>query len=463
MAVHGERRGRVVFAKAGARRRRRAEDQISRDVHEAHAAGRAAARKFRRRLDVDDPRQAGIALAIGDARKRGGMEHGRGRGRVENAREFAHVGKLSLQDARARGQGQREWRAVNQRDDLPTGSARDLDHMRAEEAARTADQETPSFLHGALIVRFRRTEPYDPHFAMTQATSSPAALKSVLVIANPISGSGRGAQVAKALARELAAAGLRVELRLTAARGDATNFAAQAQADAVVSVGGDGTLNEVLRGLRDPLTPVGVVPIGTANVLALDLGLSADPVRAARAILAGHSVRLDTAVVHGELSFLVVGVGFDAEAVRCVERRRHGPISKLSYVKAGLETLWGYREPKLEVELDGESLPGNFGWVLVSNVIHYGGLFRLGPDRELGDGLWEVYLFERAARRHLLVHGIRALLGRLPAKGATRRRARRVRITSTEPVAAQADGDSRGQTPIEIDVRGPQFRILCPE
>ncbi len=298
---------------------------------------------------------------------------------------------------------------------------------------------------------------------MAEASPSPFVLKSVLVIANPISGAGRGADLAKALARELEVAGLRVEVRLTAARGDATNFAAQAQADAVVSVGGDGTLNEVLRGLRNPNTPVGVLPIGTANVLALDLGLSADPSRAARTILAGHSVKLDTAVVHGELSFLAVGVGFDAQAVRRVERRRRGPISKLSYVKAGLETLWSYREPKLEVELDGERLPGNFGWVLVSNVINYGGLFRLASDRELGDGLWEVYLFERAARRHLFVHGIRAVLGRLPAKGATRRRARRVRITSAEPVAAQADGDSRGQTPIEIDVRGPQFRILCPE
>ncbi len=298
---------------------------------------------------------------------------------------------------------------------------------------------------------------------MSAATPSPSGLKSALVIANPISGAGRGADLARALAHELEAAGLRVEVRLTAARGDATNFAAQTQAQVVVSVGGDGTLNEVLRGLRDPLTPVGVLPIGTANVLALDLGLSADPRRAARTILDGHCVKLDTAVVHGELSFLVVGVGFDAQAVRCVERRRRGPISKLSYVKAGLETLWSYREPKLEVELDGERLPGSFGWVLVSNVIHYAGLFRLAPDRELGDGLWEVYLFERAARRHLCLHGIRALFGRLPAQGATRRRASRVRVTSAEPVAAQADGDSRGQTPIEIDVRGPQFRILCPE
>ena len=335
--------------------------------------------------------------------------------------------------------------------------------MGSEKSARIVDRETRSLIHGAAIVRFRRSESYDSHFAMSAPTKVPSSFKSALVIANPISGAGRGAKIAKALARELEAAGLRVEVRLTAVRGDASRFAAQAQADAVISVGGDGTLNEVLRGLRDPLTPVGVLPLGTANVLALDLGLSADPVRAARTILAGHRVKLDTAVVHGELSFLVVGVGFDGQAVRAVERRRRGPISKFTYVKAGLETLWDYREPKLEVELDGERLPGSFGWILVSNVIHYGGLFRLAPDRELGDGLWEVYLFERAARRHLFVHGIRALFGRLPAKGATRRRARHVRVSSADPVPAQADGDSRGETPIEIDVRGPQFWILCPE
>ena len=287
-------------------------------------------------------------------------------------------------------------------------------------------------------------------------------IRSALMIANPIAGSGRGERIATELVSELEAAGVRVQLRLTSARGDAQKFAAEAKAEALISVGGDGTLSEVLHGHRDPSVPVGVLPLGTANVLALDLGLSSNPRRAAQTLLDGHSVGLDTAIVNGALSFLMVGVGFDGEVVRRVNEHRRGPISKLTYVRAGLTTLWNYTEPELEVELDGTKLPRSFGWVLVTNVVHFGGVFRLSADRSLDDGLWEVYLFERAERRHLALHGLRALLGRLPANGVERRRARHVHIRSARPVTAQVDGEYRGVTPLEIQVGGPHFRILCP-
>ena len=305
---------------------------------------------------------------------------------------------------------------------------------------------------------------YDPRFTMAHPNSSPSrALKSALLIANPIAGAGRGEHVARELVRELEQAGVSVEWKFTKARDDALNFAANATSDALISVGGDGTLNEVLRGSRDPKIPIGIVPLGTANVLALDLELSADPSRAARTILDGHTTALDTALVNGELSFLVVGVGFDAEAVRQVDLRRRGPISKFTYIAAGFAALWNYREPRLEVEIDGERVAGTFGWVLASNVIHFGGVFRLASDRDLGDGLWEVYLFERAARRHLFFHGLRGLTGRLPGGNVVRHRARQVLIRSAETVAVEIDGDLKGQTPLDIRVSGPRFRVFCPK
>jgi len=287
-------------------------------------------------------------------------------------------------------------------------------------------------------------------------------IKTVRVIANPIAGSGRGEAKAGALAAELERAGLSVELLLTGARGDAERFAAQSQADALVSVGGDGTLSEVLRGHREPERPVGILPLGTANVLALDLGLSADPRKAAQMIAAGHTLGLDTARVNGRLAFLVAGVGFDGEVVRQVEARRRGPITKFSYVRAGLATLRRYREPRLSVEIDGVRVSGSFGWVLVSNVVHYGGVFHLAGDRVLDDGLWEVYLFERATLRHLAWIGVRGLLGRLHARGIQRHRARRVAVRSDVPVATQLDGDGLGVTPLDLEVNGPRFRIFCP-
>ncbi|MEO6710823.1 MAG: diacylglycerol kinase family protein, partial [Planctomycetota bacterium] len=223
---------------------------------------------------------------------------------------------------------------------------------------------------------------YDPPSTMASpASPRSTAPRSALVITNPIAGAGRGERLARELAAELERAGLRVEMKLTTARGDARKFAAEITADALLCVGGDGTVNEVLHGLANRDVPVGIMPLGTANVLAVDLSLSCDARVAARTVLEGRTAWLDTALVNGELSFLVVGVGFDAAAVREVELRRRGPISKLTYIGAGFRALWNYVEPVLEVEIDGTRAPGTFGWILVSNVIHYAGILRLSADR----------------------------------------------------------------------------------
>lgn len=268
--------------------------------------------------------------------------------------------------------------------------------------------------------------------------------------------------MAEQLARELERGGLSVELRFTQARGDARGFAAAARQELLVSVGGDGTLREVLGGHARRDVPVAILPLGTANVLALDLGLPTDPRRAAGLIEQGHSTALDTARVGDELSFLAVSAGFDARAVHAVERRRRGPISKLSYVSAGLDALRGYQERAMRVEIDGRELPQRFAWVIVANVIRYAGVFPLSRSRELGDGRWEVYLFERAARRHLPFHLLRGLAGRWGARACL---ATRVRIQSAEPdqpVEVQLDGDAHATTPVALDVDGPRFRIVCP-
>jgi YegS/Rv2252/BmrU family lipid kinase len=288
--------------------------------------------------------------------------------------------------------------------------------------------------------------------------------RRALVIGNPIAGRGRGEASARALSEGLQRLGVDVELHLTRARGDGVGRVASRRndVDLVVSVGGDGTLREVLEGLDGERTPVAVFPLGTANVLSLDLKLPRDVEGTLRVIAGRKTQLLDVARVNGHLSFLVSGVGLDASAVREVERARRGPISKFSYVPAMLRALRGYRPPHLELEIDGVRVDGPVGMLLISNIIHYGGVIRLSADRALDDGLWEVYVFRNAGLPALAAAGLRGFFSHLPGGSCEMLRARRVRITASEPVAYHVDGDFRGETPLDFEVSPVRRTLLVP-
>jgi diacylglycerol kinase family enzyme len=197
--------------------------------------------------------------------------------------------------------------------------------------------------------------------------------------------------------------------------------------------------------------------------MGLDLGLPRDATRALAVLHGDRRQRIDVARVNGcALSFLVSGVGFDALVVRELERLRRGPISKWTWARAAASVLLRYREPSLVVELDGVPLTGRFGFVLFSNVIHYGGLRVLSADRQLDDGLFEAYLFRGCGRIGLVGHGLRALLSGLPSSRCERHRARRMHVSSDTPVPYQVDGDLGGETPLDIEVLAQPFTLLVP-
>jgi diacylglycerol kinase (ATP) len=284
----------------------------------------------------------------------------------------------------------------------------------------------------------------------------------VLVIANPIAGRGRALADAAHLGRELEGLGCEVQLLHTAKDGDNSAIGTAARnVDRAVVVGGDGTLGTLLPVLPREL-PVGQLPRGTANVLALDLGLPRDPAAVARMVQAGRTTGLDVAQVGERLSFLVVGVGPDGAVLRDVDRRRKGrPITKLIYVRSAITQFARQRHVPLEVELDGKRLDQPVGWLLISNMIHYGGVTRLAVDRRLDDGLWEVLTFPSATRRAMVGYGMRGLAGRLPGGSVKMSLARHVRVHAAEPVPYQIDGDFGGMTPIELHVNDRQ-RLIVP-
>lgn len=294
--------------------------------------------------------------------------------------------------------------------------------------------------------------------------------RRALIVANPVSGQGRGESVARELREGLGLRGLHTDLHLTTGAEDARDVLRRLdpEIDLVVSVGGDGTLREVLTGLRErkcaaPPVRVGVLPMGTGNALCADLGLPRDVDRALEVLLGGKTVEIDVADVNGELCFLITGVGPDALVVKDIDERRRGRgLSKWAYLPSGLRALWNYRHEPLSVELDGEALRGTYSQVMACNMIHYGGLVKLSPGRVLDDGLFEVFLFRGHGRLSLIAYTLRFFLGLIPGGSVSMRRASRIKVTSAHPVPYHVDGDPLGKTPVEIEVTGSRFQLLVP-
>lgn len=297
-----------------------------------------------------------------------------------------------------------------------------------------------------------------------------SAPRRVALIANPVSGRGRGVAALRELEAELAARGAQVEALTTTRAGDARMMAAAVDAQAIVAIGGDGTLSEVVDGAAGRDVSIAQFPLGTANVLALDLLLPRRAARTADMVLAGRTTQLDTALVScGGLAgprrgFLVLGAGFDGHAVHALARARRGAISKLTWARAIVDALGSWRPRELRATVHGPHGASTHVCesILVANCVHYGGFDVLDRSRRLDDGLYEVYLFARASRTALLRTALAGAFGRLPGGVATLLRASRVSIESDGPSPVQLDGDAAGTTPASLEVDTLRTRLLVP-
>jgi diacylglycerol kinase family enzyme len=261
---------------------------------------------------------------------------------------------------------------------------------------------------------------------------------------------------------------------------------------AAVSIGGDGTLRSVVERVTDGGRHEGpgvvVVPMGTANLMGRHLGIGLNEKgveeRAVGAIRERRVVKLDVGVVmskvKGQMSkvgegaqaaereeqlfLLMVGVGLDGEIVHALDRIRTGPINYLSYIRPAVEALAGYRFHELEVEVDGRRVSKmQPSLVFVGNVAEYGTGFPILPLARSDDGLLDVCVLPTKSATDLVEHAVAAVAGEHHLReGAVYVTGKRVRITSREPVAVQADGDPAGWTPVEVGLLETRVAFLVP-
>ncbi len=297
---------------------------------------------------------------------------------------------------------------------------------------------------------------------MSNGSLSPRRL---LLIANPISGGGRGRLLAPQLASALAERSVHGEVYFTTRAGDARARAAQAGSEAwdgLVAIGGDGTVNEVLNGMPDPSRPLGMLPVGTANVLALELGLPKQVAAAADVLARGHLRQLAIGRCGDQRFLLFCGFGVDGEVVRRVAARRSGTLGKHKYLVPIAETLWHWPRFSLRATLaDGEVLD-DLGTVLVTRVRGYGGVLRLPREVSADSGLLHVLGFRHRSRTAWLGLGLCGLLhGSLrTSERLIVRTTTQVRVDGDAPM--QIDGDAAGRAPATLQLVPQAAQMIVP-
>ena len=289
------------------------------------------------------------------------------------------------------------------------------------------------------------------------------------VIVNPTAGAGRTGREWPRIKALFKGAGLRFEHDLTEAPGHAIELATAAARngyDMVISVGGDGTINEVVNGLYKSggigEATLGIISTGTGGDYVRTVGIPRGCEEACRKLLQPRRLTVDLGMVEyasngrtvERLFVNFAGMGFDAEIVRRTTQQFKALGSLPSYLLGLLATLVSYRNRDVSVTIDGEVVDERVCTVIMNNGRYGGGGMLTAPDARVDDGYFDVLIIGDLSKPDLLWSLPRIYRGtHLTHPKVKLRKAREIEVRSAQPLHLQADGELLGQIPA-------RFRVL---
>lgn len=287
--------------------------------------------------------------------------------------------------------------------------------------------------------------------------------RRVTIIFNPTAGRSRRDKL-DAVILELKRLGCCVDLRETCTRGHAeeiTRTTDEASADIIAAAGGDGTVNEVVNGLKGKAVALAVIPLGTANVLADEVGLGRKAKQIAEAIAFGNVRPIKVGNANGRRFVMMAGAGFDAEVVDGVQLGLKKVIGPLAYVWEMVRQVFVYGWEECRVEVDGQTY--EVASAIVCNGRSYGGPFTAAPAANLEADFFQVVMFMRRGWFNVMRYGLALVTGRLPHLSDVRIvPGRHVVIHGGEGSPVQADGDILTRLPAHIEIDAENVRLAFP-
>lgn len=291
-------------------------------------------------------------------------------------------------------------------------------------------------------------------------------MKQAYLIVNPIAGRPKKGRQADRLVATLAQHGIEAELHVTEGPRHATVLAreaAAAGAPLVVVAGGDGTIAEAVGGLAGTEVPLGVVPMGTGNVLKRQYDLPFDWDRACAVIAAGRMRRVDVGRAGSRTFLLHMGVGHDARVVSGVGERLKGRIGQWAFVLSILKTIRAGEQWEMRVQTDAGEWQGRAWSCIAANSRYFAWRLKMAPLGSMDSGRLEVSVFKSSSRPAFVGSYLRALAGthhRSPAVETLC--VRSITIETDPPAPVQMDGTVVGVSPISAEVWPRSLRLIVP-
>ena len=216
------------------------------------------------------------------------------------------------------------------------------------------------------------------------------------IIINPVSGGGKNQEIARQITELLAQRGEQARVFATECEGDGdrqAHLALESGCNAVVCVGGDGTLSEVVDAMANSGKTLYIVPNGTGNDFARALGLPKDPMTAFVAQLDGEEAAIDCGSLNGRAFMNVSGSGFDVEVLRKTEELKAIYPGEQAYTKAVLAVISSYKPSDMEISIDGGAFKTYRATIIeVANGRFFGGGMLVAPQASFQDGMFDVVI-----------------------------------------------------------------------
>ncbi len=272
-------------------------------------------------------------------------------------------------------------------------------------------------------------------------------------ILNPKAGPSQHHDLPALIARHFGAREADYEIRPTEYAGHAVELARTAAAEGfavVAAVGGDGTVNEVGRGLLGTAAALGIVPQGSGNGLARHLKVPLGLPAALRRLAAPAFSRIDVGVLNGHPFFCTAGLGFDAHVSQHFAQA--GSRGLRTYLQVTLREYRRYRPVAVQATLDGQELRTDCYVLAFANASQYGNNAYIAPRADLRDGLLDVCLIDALPPLRAFRVSLAMALGNLPSTNAAEYfRVPRGRVVAAAPIGFHVDGDYLGHA-TEFDV-----------
>jgi diacylglycerol kinase (ATP) len=233
--------------------------------------------------------------------------------------------------------------------------------------------------------------------------------------------------------------------------------------DCVTVFGGDGTIREVVKGLGESPLPVGIIPFGTVNVLALELGLSFNPLAAAATVLEGHTRRIDVGYMNDEPFLLMVSSGIDALAVHNVDLRAKRMFGRIAYFASAVWSAFNFRVRRVWISIPETGVRDRGYLAIIANSRYYAGPYKIAEKTRIDDGILDVLLFKKRSISDTLLLMAGILIGRHRyLRDVVFYRGRVIEIQSRRPQKMQMDGDKGPSAPARVWVRKRFLPVIAP-